>query len=160
MVDKRKQNNVPLWAASKGGSAGRGIKKPNSKTKYVGVNLYKNKYYRASLNYKYKVVYIGTYATEEEAAKAYDIAALKYFGEDTNINFPSLREQYLNNSIKVNRTTVRGKVGASGIRYINTLKNGRFNVKYKGKEKHFDNLEDAKKYLEELLLNSSALMVK
>jgi AP2 domain len=159
MVDKRKYNNVPLWAASKGGSAGRGIKKPNSNKKYVGVSRIGDNY-SARLNHQYKAIYLGTYKTEEEAAKAYDIAALKYFGKETSLNFPDLRQKYVNKSVKINRTTIRGQMGASGIRYINTLKNGKFNVKYKGKEKRFDNLEDAKQYLEGLLLNSSALTAK
>lgn len=34
------------------------------------------------------VVYLGGYDMEEKAARAYDLAALKYWGPSTHINFP------------------------------------------------------------------------
>ncbi|XP_019193043.1 PREDICTED: AP2-like ethylene-responsive transcription factor ANT isoform X2 [Ipomoea nil] len=37
---------------------------------------------------KGRQVYLGGYDTEEKAAKAYDLAALKYWGPTTHINFP------------------------------------------------------------------------
>lgn len=37
---------------------------------------------------KGKQVYLGAYDDEEAAAHAYDLAALKYWGQDTTINFP------------------------------------------------------------------------
>jgi hypothetical protein len=33
-------------------------------------------------------VYLGGYDKEEKAARAYDLAALKYWGPSTTINFP------------------------------------------------------------------------
>jgi len=37
----------------------------------------------------------GAYDNEETAAHAYDLAALKYWGQDTIINFPVLSEALL-----------------------------------------------------------------
>ncbi|GKV00811.1 hypothetical protein SLEP1_g13435 [Rubroshorea leprosula] len=37
---------------------------------------------------KFSTVYLGGYDKEEKAAKAYDLAALKYWGPTTHINFP------------------------------------------------------------------------
>ena len=38
-------------------------------------------------------MYLGGYAREEEAARAYDKAAIKYWGANANLNFP--RSDYL-----------------------------------------------------------------
>lgn len=65
--------------------------RPRSANGYKGVShspSTKNKW-RAYINPNRKQINLGYYATPEEAAKAYDEAAIKYFGEYAYLNFPS-----------------------------------------------------------------------
>ena len=58
---------------------------PSSGRKYKGV-FKKNKKWRAVLRYKYKDVHMGYFHNEIDAAKAYNIAAIKYFGPFAYLN--------------------------------------------------------------------------
>lgn len=63
--------------------------KRNSTSQYLGVHL-QSKYNKwiASMTYEKKIVYIGCYSKEEEAAKAYDEKAKELHGNFANLNFP------------------------------------------------------------------------
>lgn len=65
---------------------------------FQGVHLDKrktNKCWQARIRVDYKKIGLGYYTDASEAAKAYDRAAIKYFGETCVLNFPELREVYL-----------------------------------------------------------------
>ncbi|WP_173934287.1 AP2 domain-containing protein [Chelativorans sp. Marseille-P2723] len=46
------------------------------------------KSYGAQIRVNRKLIYLGSYPTIEEAARAYDAAATRYFGEFASLNFP------------------------------------------------------------------------
>lgn len=58
------------------------------KSQYLGVfAVYKSNRWRAQIKANGKFIYLGAFILEEDAAKAYDCAALKYHGEFANLNF-------------------------------------------------------------------------
>lgn len=66
-------------------------KNKNNTSGYKGVILHKGdkrkKKWKAQIKVDRKVIVVGYFLTKEEAAKAYDEAALKYFGEFAKTNF-------------------------------------------------------------------------
>lgn len=62
-----------------------------SSSQYIGVSKRENGKWQADISYKKDGIrcrhYLGTFETEIEAAKARDIATLKYFGKFGNLNF-------------------------------------------------------------------------
>ena len=62
----------------------------NNKTGYVGVKFIEDrrKHFRAAIGIGKKTVNLPYYHTAEEAARSYDEAAIKYFGEFACLNFP------------------------------------------------------------------------
>lgn len=79
----------------------RGMSSKNSRSKYCGVNFSGDRWIA-----RYQIsgvrIYLGCFKTEEEAGKAYDIEAIKH-DSDAFLNFPELKQQYLNNEVVVNK---------------------------------------------------------
>ncbi len=86
-LDNRRQN-LRLCTSGQNTSSQR----PQHKTTasiYKGVWFIKEvKRWRAGIQYHYKKIHLGCFVDEIEAAKAYDQAAKKYFGEFAITNFP------------------------------------------------------------------------
>jgi hypothetical protein len=62
-------------------------KRKNTSSIYKGVNLEKrNNKWRSEIRINKKPIYIGTFISEIEAAKAYNKMAIEYFGEFANVN--------------------------------------------------------------------------
>jgi len=66
----------------------RKINKHRFFSKYKGVVAGYSKKFRTQIGVNKKVIYIGEFETEFEAALAYDDAALKYYGEFAYLNYP------------------------------------------------------------------------
>ncbi len=62
-------------------------KRAYGKIKYSGVTS-NNGYIRSSITIDGKYQHLGMFKTEEEAARAHDVMAKKYYGEFANLNFP------------------------------------------------------------------------
>lgn len=64
-------------------------KSNNTTSKWKGVSWHKGTTcWQARIKINWKLIHLGIWNTEEEAAKAYDIAALKYHGEFARLNLP------------------------------------------------------------------------
>jgi hypothetical protein len=69
-------------------------KKKNTTSQFVGVNLYKpSRRWDSRITHQGKRIKLGRFDSEIEAAKAYDEAAKKYFGEFARLNFPEESEE-------------------------------------------------------------------
>jgi len=62
-------------------------------SKYKGVYRLPGGRYRAQIMCQYKKINLGTFADEREAARTYDLNALKLHGEFARVNFPEGERQ-------------------------------------------------------------------
>jgi hypothetical protein len=85
-LDNRRQN---LRFATHSENVQNRGKRKNTTSKFIGVWFRKvNGKWESRITHKDKKIYIGTFDSEIDAAKAYDEAARKYHGEFARLNFP------------------------------------------------------------------------
>ena len=63
-------------------------KHKNNTNRFKGVH-FTGSSYRSTIIVNHKKIHLGNYKTDTEAARAYDQAAKKYFGEFSRLNFPA-----------------------------------------------------------------------
>jgi hypothetical protein len=115
-LDNRKAN-VRFATAQQNGWNQR-KQRGNCSSKYKGVHWEKKrKEWRARITFKGRIVHLGRFDTEEEAAMAYDGKAKELFGEFASLNFPAGtavgRRKQLRNCIKkwlINRLLFTDKI--------------------------------------------------
>ncbi|XP_027121550.2 AP2-like ethylene-responsive transcription factor At1g16060 [Coffea arabica] len=84
---KRTRKSVPRDSPQQRSSVYRGVTRHRWTGRYEA-HLWDKNCWNESQNKKGRQVYLGAYDDEEAAAHAYDLAALKYWGQDTILNFP------------------------------------------------------------------------
>ncbi|KAL2612837.1 hypothetical protein R1flu_024529 [Riccia fluitans] len=84
---KDRISKMPPCVAGKRSSIYRGVTRHRWTGRYEA-HLWDKSTWNQTQNKKGKQVYLGAYDEEEAAARAYDLAALKYWGPGTLINFP------------------------------------------------------------------------
>ncbi|XP_058226596.1 AP2-like ethylene-responsive transcription factor At1g16060 [Rhododendron vialii] len=84
---KRTRKSVPRDSPPQRSSIYRGVTRHRWTGRYEA-HLWDKNCWNESQNKKGRQVYLGAYDDEEAAAHAYDLAALKYWGHDTILNFP------------------------------------------------------------------------
>ena len=86
-TDNRRENL--RLATNTQNNANVGKRKGTYSSEYKGVSWYKpTKKWRARIVVNYKTIHLGLFPDEMDAASAYDEAAMEYFGDFANLNFP------------------------------------------------------------------------
>lgn len=91
-VARRRATRRAMGRAKKGTTQGQG-KKRGSSSAFTGVYPSGNAAWQAMIGHGGKTVYIGTFATEEAAARAYDRKAHALYGDQARLNLPDQLEQ-------------------------------------------------------------------
>lgn len=87
-LDNR-ESNLRLCVQSQNG-ANRGLGRNNT-SGFKGVSYHQaRKYWKAEIKVNYKPIFLGRFDKAEDAARAYDRAAIEYFGEFAFLNFPQI----------------------------------------------------------------------
>ncbi|XP_061964048.1 AP2-like ethylene-responsive transcription factor At1g79700 [Populus nigra] len=127
---KRTRRSVPRDSPPQRSSIYRGVTRHRWTGRYEA-HLWDKNCWNESQNKKGRQVYLGAYDDEEVAAHAYDLAALKYWGPETILNFP----------LSTYQNQLKEMEGRSREEYIGSLrrKSSRGVSKYRGVSRHHHN---------------------
>ena len=163
-LDNRKCN---LRKCEAKGNCRNSAKPKNNTTGYKGVSKGRNDLYRAFIKVNYKQLSLGMWDTPEDAAYAYDVAALYYFKEFARLNYP--KEQYISKDIEqelihlIRKLPRRNTSGVVGVYFRKDTHKWTAQIAY-GKKKvknlgAFSTLEEAARARKqaELILNRTNL---
>jgi len=153
-LSKIKRTKKYLDISSNNGKKTKNTKLKNNSSIYIGVSKRGNKWC-CSTKHNNKHVYLGVYDSEIDAAYAKDIFELNNFNEYSILNFPELKEKYLNGEINPIRSKLHDRIQKDkksdskivGVSYSNIRKRWCFDRKgYKFK--CFKTKEEAEKHAE------------
>lgn len=88
-IDRNRLNNCIKnlrWSTKSENAINSNPQTKNKKSNYKGVTVRSNNKYRSRITINTNVISLGDFDTQEEAAKAYNKAALNYFGEFAHLN--------------------------------------------------------------------------
>ncbi|CBI25261.3 unnamed protein product, partial [Vitis vinifera] len=130
---KRTRKSVPRDSPPQRSSIFRGVTRHRWTGRYEA-HLWDKNCWNESQNKKGRQVYLGAYDDEEAAAHAYDLAALKYWGQETILNFP----------LSAYQEELKEMEGQSKEEYIGSLRRkssgfSRGVSKYRGVARHHHN---------------------
>lgn len=130
---KRTRRSVPRDSPPQRSSIYRGVTRHRWTGRYEA-HLWDKNCWNESQNKKGRQVYLGAYDDEKAAAHAYDLAALKYWGQDTILNFP----------VTTYQNELKEMDGISREEYIGSLRRkssgfSRGVSKYRGVARHHHN---------------------
>ncbi|XP_059636871.1 AP2-like ethylene-responsive transcription factor At1g16060 [Cornus florida] len=130
---KRTRKTVARDSPPQRSSIYRGVTRHRWTGRYEA-HLWDKNCWNESQNKKGRQVYLGAYTDEEVAAHAYDLAALKYWGQDTILNFP----------LSTYQKELKEMEGQSREEYIGSLRRkssgfSRGVSKYRGVARHHHN---------------------
>ncbi|XP_044472388.1 AP2-like ethylene-responsive transcription factor At1g16060 isoform X2 [Mangifera indica] len=130
---KRTRRSVPRDSPPQRSSIYRGVTRHRWTGRYEA-HLWDKNCWNESQNKKGRQVYLGAYDDEAAAAHAYDLAALKYWGQDTILNFP----------LSTYQKELKAMEGQSREEYIGSLRRkssgfSRGVSKYRGVARHHHN---------------------
>ncbi|CAL5440448.1 unnamed protein product [Camellia sinensis] len=130
---KRTRKSVPRESPPQRSSIYRGVTRHRWTGRYEA-HLWDKNCWNESQKKKGRQVYLGAYDDEETAAHAYDMAALKYWGQDTILNFP----------LSTYQEELKGMESQSKEEYIGSLRRkssgfSRGVSKYRGVARHHHN---------------------